>query len=154
MIFFVKRFSFKVKEQEKSARKVYAIDVGLANAIGFKFSANYGKIAENMVAVELKRKMSQYPNMELYYWKNPRHEEVDFIVKYGQNVEQLIQVCWDITEYRTKERELKALLKASKELNCANLVVITEDYEAEEELKEKAKFYKVKFIPLWKWLLE
>jgi predicted AAA+ superfamily ATPase len=154
MIFFVKRFSFKVKEQEKSARKVYAIDVGLANAIGFKFSANHGKIAENMVAVELKREMSQDPNRELYYWKNPRHEEVDFIVKYGQNVEQLIQVCWDITEYRTKERELKALLKASKELNCANLVVITEDYEAEEELKEKATFYKVKFIPLWKWLLE
>jgi predicted AAA+ superfamily ATPase len=154
MIFFVKRFSFKVKEQEKSARKVYSIDVGLANAIGFKFSSNLGKIAENLVAIELKRKETLDPNMELYYWKNPRHEEVDFLVKEGLKVKQLIQVCWNINEYRTKEREIKALLKASKELNCKNLLVITEDCDAEEEIEVKDESYKVKFLSLWKWLLE
>ena len=154
MIFFVKRFSFKVKEQEKSARKVYSIDVGLANAIGFKFSSDIGKIAENMVAIELKRKETLDTNMELYYWKNARHEEVDFLIKEGLKVKQLIQVCWDINEYKTKEREIKALLKASKELKCKNLLVITGDYEAEEEIKVKDKSYKVKFLSLWKWLLE
>ncbi|RLE41890.1 hypothetical protein DRJ16_05550 [Candidatus Woesearchaeota archaeon] len=50
ILFFIKRFSFKVKEQEKSPRKIYAIDVGLANAVGFKFSADFGKVAENIVA--------------------------------------------------------------------------------------------------------
>ncbi len=154
MIFFVKRFSFKVKEQEKSARKVYSIDVGLANAIGFKFSSNLGKNAENLVAIELKKKETLDPNMELYYWKNPRHEEVDFLVKEGLKVKQLIQVCWNIKEYRTKEREIKALLKASKELNCKNLLVITEDCDAEEEIEVKEESYKVKFLSLWKWLLE
>jgi predicted AAA+ superfamily ATPase len=56
MIFFVKRFSFKVQEQEKAARKIYAIDVGLANAIGFRFSSNLSRIAENLVAIELIKK--------------------------------------------------------------------------------------------------
>jgi hypothetical protein len=41
------------------------------------------------------------------------------------------------------------LLIASKELHCNNLLVITRDYEAEEKIKGK----KIKFIPLWKWLL-
>jgi predicted AAA+ superfamily ATPase len=152
LIFFVKRFSFKVKEQEKSARKVYSIDVGLANAIGFKFSSNIGKIAENLVAIELKRKETRDPNMEIYYWKNQRHEEVDFLVKVGQKVKQLIQVCWNINEYKTKERELKALLKASREVKCRDLLVITEDYEAEEEIKAINKIYRVKFLSLSKWL--
>lgn len=152
LIFFVKRFSFKVKEQEKSARKVYSIDVGLANAIGFKFSSNIGKIAENLVAIELKRKETLDPNMEIYYWKNQRHEEVDFLVKVGQKVKQLIQVCWNINEYKTKERELKALLKASREVKCRDLLVITEDYEAEEEIKAINKIYTVKFLSLSKWL--
>jgi len=54
-----------------------------------------------------------------------------------------------VDDYDTKKRELRALLKAGKELRCSNLMVITEDYEAEEKIKNK----KVKFIPLWKWLL-
>jgi hypothetical protein len=154
MIFFVKCFSFKLKEQEKTARKVYSIDVGLANAIGFKFSSNLGKIAENIVAIELKKKETLNLNMEIYYWKNPQHEEVDFIVKEGTKIRQLIQVCWDINEYKTKEREIKALLKANNELRCKDLLVITENYEAEEKIKAKSKSYKVKFLPLWKWLLQ
>ena len=44
-------------------------------------------------------------------------------------------------------------MKASKEVKCENLLVITEDYEAEEELKVKDEGYEVKFLPLWKWLV-
>ncbi|MEA2033544.1 MAG: hypothetical protein U9N41_08185 [Euryarchaeota archaeon] len=41
------------------------------------------------------------------------------------------------------------LIKASKELKCTDLLVITWDYEEEEEIKGK----KIRFVPLWKWLL-
>ena len=144
ILFFVKRFSYKVKEQEKAARKVYSADSGLANAVGFKFSSNIGKIAENIVAIELRNDK----DIELYYWYNSN--EVDFVVKKGQKVNQLIQVCWNINEYKTKEREVKALIKASKKLKCKNLLVITEDNEGKEEIKKE----KIVYIPLWKWLLE
>ncbi|MGB6369580.1 MAG: ATP-binding protein, partial [Atribacterota bacterium] len=56
ILFFLKRFSYKFREQEKSPRKVYAIDVGLANTVGFRFSQNMGRLAENLVFLELKRK--------------------------------------------------------------------------------------------------
>ncbi|MBI4653226.1 ATP-binding protein, partial [Candidatus Kuenenbacteria bacterium] len=138
-----------VKEQEKAARKLYAIDVGLANAIGFRFSSNLGRIAENLVAIELRRE-ERLGNIEIYYWQDVQKREVDFIVKKEQKIKQLIQVCWNIDEYKTKEREVKALLKASKELKCKNLLVITEDNEGEEKVNNK----NIKYLPLWKWLLQ
>lgn len=149
LVFFIKRFSFSLKEQENSPRKVYSIDTGLANSIGFRFQANYGKFIENTVAAQLLRKRSDNPFIDVYYWKDYQHWEVDFVVKEGLGVRQLIQVCYDIDNFNTKERELKAILKASKELECDNLLVITWDHEGEEDLKGK----KIEFVPLWKWLL-
>ncbi len=153
MIIFVKRFSFKVKEQEKSARKVYSVDTGLANAVGFKFSDNSGKIAENIVAVELKRREAENPDTEVYYWKSVYDEEVDFVIKEGTSVKQLIQVCWDPNEYMVKEREIKAMIKAVADLRCKNLLVITGDYEGKEKIMAKGKSHEILFVPLWKWLL-
>lgn len=150
ILFFIKRFSFKVKEQEKAARKIYAIDVGLANSVGFKFSRDLGKIIENIVAINLKKNETLNPNIKTYYWQDILKKEVDFVIKEKQKINQLIQVCWDIEKYKTKEREVNALLKASKELKCNNLLIITEDKEGEEKIKGKT----IKYAPLWKWLLE
>jgi predicted AAA+ superfamily ATPase len=150
LIFSLKRFSKKFKEQEKAARKIYAIDVGMARAIGFRLTENKGAAFENLVFIELLRKKALNPLLEIYYWKNPEQQEVDFVLKEGTKIKQLIQVCYDLSEPKTKDREIRALLKASKELNCDSLLIITEDYEGEENIKEK----KIKFVPLWKWLLQ
>lgn len=149
LLFFIKRFSFSLKEQENSPRKVYSIDTGLANSAGFRFQVNYGKFIENTVATQLLRKKLGNPLIDVYYWKDYQHREVDFVLKEGLKVKQLIQVCYDIDNPDTKERELKAIEKASKELECDNLLVITWDYEGEEEYKEKV----IEYTPLWKWLL-
>ncbi len=153
VLFFVKRFSFKVKEQEKSPRKVYANDVGLANALGFKFSPQSGSIAENIVAIELHTLARKDPTVEVYYWRANDGREVDFIIKIHSKVQQLIQVCWNLEEYKTKEREARALLLASSKLSCKNLLILTEKYEAEEEFEWFKNKEKIKFMPLWKWLL-
>jgi len=150
MIFLLNRFSFKPVEIEKSEKKIYAIDTGIINNVSIKHSQDYGRLYENLVALEFLRKKSFNQNLEVYYWKNIQHEEVDFVVKEKLRVRQLIQVCYDVFDIDTKEREIRALLKASKELKCNNLLVITEDREGEEKIKNK----KIKFIPLWKWLLQ
>jgi len=90
------------------------------------------------------------PLTEIYYWKDHQQNEVDFVIKYGKKVNQLIQVTYTQDKNEIKEREIKSLFKASQELRCNNLLIITWDYEAEENYKGK----KIKFIPLWKWLLE
>lgn len=149
LLFFLNRFSYKPIEIEKSDKKAYAMDTGLTNNLATKFSGNYGHAYEHTVAIELLRQKSFNTNIEIYYWKNLQHEEVDFVIKQGLKVRQLIQVCYDIEDFNTKEREVKALIKASKEIKCKDLLIITQDYEAEETAKGK----RIRFLPLWKWLL-
>jgi predicted AAA+ superfamily ATPase len=148
LVLFLKRFSFKVKVQEKSPRKAYCIDTGLANSIGFRFSRNWGRLAEAAVFLELKRRQFVAIDSELYYWKDPQHREVDFIVKEGVKPAQAIQVCWQTGDLKTKEREVKGLLKAMAELSLKEGVVITEEHEEEQDISGR----KIRFIPLVKWL--
>ncbi len=142
-------FSYKIKNQIQYPKKIYFIDNVFINAISTKFMNNFGRLYENLVAIELKRKKKNS-----YYWKNSEKEEVDFVVKEDTKVKQLIQVCYDITEQDTKKREIKALLKASKDLKCDNLLVINRDYSGEEDSEWFGIKRKIKFIPLWKWLLD
>ncbi|MBM3282828.1 ATP-binding protein [Candidatus Gottesmanbacteria bacterium] len=142
---FLKRFSYKTREQEKSPRKVYAIDTGLANTVGFQFSENWGRLAENLVSLALRSTLA-----EIYYWKDEKGQEVDFIIKEGLKATKAIQVCWQMEDPKTTSRELKGLLKALKELELSEGIVITEEEEREELIGDK----KIKIIPLWKWLIK
>jgi predicted AAA+ superfamily ATPase len=149
LIFLLKRFSFKVKEQDKSPRKIYAVDTGLCNSLGFRFSENIGRLAENIVYLALKRKQILNPQIELFYWKDIQHREVDFVIKDGLKVTNLVQVCWNMRDEKTRNRELRSLQRAMKELGVGTATIITESAEGEE----RPNGFTVKTIPLWKWLL-
>jgi len=141
-------FSYKIKDYLQYPRKLYFIDNGFISSISTRHSKDYGRFYENAVAIELLRRYSE-KDVKLYYWSDRRGKEVDFVVKNGLRIKQLIQVCYDIEDYNTKKREVDALLKAGKDFNCKNLFVITEDYEGLEEFKNR----KVNFVPLSKWFL-
>lgn len=153
IFFSLNRFSYKVKEQLASNKKIYCIDNGFLHAKAFKLSPDMGKLYENVVAQKLKKKEIEN-EFKVYYWKNTQQEEVDFVIKEGNKVKQLIQVCFNIKNSETKNREIRALIKSGKELKCNNLLVITEDYEAEEKVEWFNDKATIKFISLWKWLLE
>ncbi len=149
LVFFIKKFSFSMKDQEKAQRKVYSIDTGLSNIIGFRFSKNSGKLMENIVANELRIRQTFDPGIEIYYYKDATGREVDFVIKEGLKIRELIQVCHDVSDLETKDRELKGLVMAMDELNLKSGLVITEDFEGEESVRNKEIIYK----PLWKWLV-
>jgi len=143
LIFLLTPFSFKLKEQIKQARKVYCVDTGFINALVPKITFDKGRLVENLVFLELKRQ-----GKEIYFYSKPAYE-VDFLVREGLGIKQLMQVCFSISDEATRKREIKALLKASEELRCENLTIITWDEEGEEKSDSKI----IKIVPLWKWLL-
>ncbi|MCL5441872.1 MAG: ATP-binding protein [Candidatus Thermoplasmatota archaeon] len=146
-------YTYKLKDHIKSSRKIYCIDNGFITAKAFRISADTGRLLENLVAVEIKRR-SFSGKFEFYFWKNQQQEEIDFVIKKGTGITELIQVCAEPSREITRSREVKALLKGSRDLNCSNLKVLTEDFEATEE----SQWYGIKeiihFVPIWKWLLE
>jgi len=150
LVFFIKRFSFSLKEQEKAPRKTYSIDVGLSNSVGFRFTMHLGKLMENLVAISLRVRQSFDPELEVYYWRDPLGKEVDFVVKEGLRVKELIQVCRDPSDPETRRREIKGLVKAMGGFGLKEGLVLTEDFEDEEEVDGKRIVYR----PLWKWLLQ
>jgi len=150
LIFFLEKYSPKLKLQMISPKKVYCIDNGFVEAMSFKASEDFGRLMENLVAVELMRRKSYwFKNQEIYYWKDYQQNEVDFVVREGEKIKQLIQVTYASNKNEIETREIKGLLKASELLKCENLLVVTWDYEDEITVENK----KIVFKPLWKWLL-
>jgi len=145
LIFQVPFFSYSLKEQQKRPKKIYCIDNGLRNAVCLRFSEDIGRLVENIVFTELIRRQK-----EIYYWKDERQREVDFVVKEGVKPGILIQVCWDLSNEKTREREVNALASGLKELKLKEGLIITEDFEDKEKIDGKL----IKFKPLWLWLME
>ena len=146
-IFLIRKYGKGSREVEGSIPKIYIIDLGFVTLYGLE---DRGRRIENLVAIELiRKKYYNNPLLEIYYWKNQTGLEVDFVIEEGLKIRQLIQVCYDIEDPDTKQRELKALKKASLELDCSDLLVVTWDYEGEEMFNNM----KIVYVPLWKWLL-
>ncbi|MGB9729936.1 MAG: ATP-binding protein [Thermoprotei archaeon] len=151
LIFFINKLSFKPKEVGISPKKSYCIDTGMIQTLAIRFREDWGRIIENLVAIELLRRRSYwFKNWDIYYWRDYQQHEVDFVIKEGLRIKQMIQVTYASDKDEIERRELRSLIKASEQLNCKNLLIITWDYEDNIELDSK----KIKFTPLWKWLLE
>ncbi|MFH7873603.1 MAG: ATPase, partial [Candidatus Aenigmatarchaeota archaeon] len=149
LFIFLDNFSFSVKEQARSKKKVYTIDLGLYKIHGFKTSENIGRVMENIVMISLAEKMEFNPLLKVFYLKSYDFE-VDFVLKEGIKIKQIIQVTYASSKDEVENREIRNLVRASNQLRCKNLLVITWDYEDEIKVKNKRIFFK----PLWKWLLE
>ena len=53
LVFGVKKYSYKAREQMRAPRKIYVIDHGLARTIRFSFTDDLGSMLENIAYVHL-----------------------------------------------------------------------------------------------------
>lgn len=135
-------YSNNVKDQMQYPRKIYFIDTGFIRFLSLNPDAGRG--LENLVAIELRRR-----GYDLYYWKNAKGEEVDFLLVKDQSVKELIQVCYSMISLDTREREIKGLIKAMKHFGLEKGVILTVD---SEETIHEGKFT-ISVIPVMDWLL-
>lgn len=149
LIFPLTRHSTKVGVRLRSPKKTYVVDNGFITAKAIQHSPNTGKLMENLVFIELVKKGYQ-PNRDLFYYKTRNDREIDFVLKKGYQVVELIQVCYDLTDSDVQQREVKALVEAGKELSVTTLTVLTWN---EKRVVEKDNMV-IHFKPLWEWLLK
>lgn len=145
LLFELKQFSFSLKKQSKAQKKIFTVDTGLANAVSFRFSEDKGRILENAVFLELLRR-----NNEVYYYKTENNLEVDFLIKDGAKIKELIQVCFDLSDNETRNQKLKALKQAMAELKLKEATLITMDQKETIALDNQ----KINIVPAWRWMLE
>ncbi|MBU6389676.1 ATP-binding protein [Patescibacteria group bacterium] len=141
LFFIANKYAYSVKEQQIAAKKVYSIDTGLIQSVGFSFSKNIGKLMENAIFLDLRRK-----GQDIHYYKTERDFEVDFFLP-KENA--FIQVAQNFDRAETRERELRALVEAAAEHQNAELTVITES-DRETIVNKNTT---IKIVPLYEWLL-
>lgn len=144
LLFSLNRFSWKAKDRVQAPRKVYSFDTGFVGAVGFRIGADMGRLLESVVAVELTRRGSEY-----YTYKDSSGKEVDFIIRSAGETTELLQVCYDLSDPKTRKREITALLKAAEELLCTTLKILTWDEEGAVAIQGQ----NILLVPCWKWLL-
>jgi len=137
LIYLVPIFSYSLKVQQVNPSKTYCIDTGLRNAVALKFSKDVGRLTENMVYIELKRR-----GKEIFYWKNK--QEIDFVIKEKNN--KLTAINVNYTD-KINEREIKGLQEFQKKYKSKinELLILSKNLEEKKE--------GINIIPIWKWLL-
>ena len=142
LLFTMNVYDYSVKRQQIAAKKMYCIDTGLAEAVGFAFSANTGRLIENMVFLALRRS-----TREIYYYTSPAGFEVDF---YLPETRQLIQVAQNLNDSTTRERELRALLDSMRSLRQSKVLILSDTNSTPIE----SNGFTINVQSLAEWLLE
>ena len=136
------KYEYSLTKQLGSIKKIYCIDNGLLNAVTFKFSDNMGRLLENLVFIELKRK-----NKNIFYYKGKN--ECDFVIKEKNKIISAIQVS-DHLDENNKKREINGLLNAMNTFDLKKGIILTRDTENKFIIGTK----EINVIPIWKWLLK
>lgn len=143
LLFKVPRHTSSERQRQVVPAKYYAIDTGLLQAMSYRHSPNAGHLLETLVYLHLRR-----GGYEIEYASTAEGYEVDFLARHPTRGEViLLQVCYDMTDKATSQRELRALTAARMEFRIRNAAIVTWD-------EEKHPVDGIATIPAWKFLLQ
>ena len=141
LVSFVPMFSHSMKAQMINPRKVYAIDIGLVNAISNTMTEDLGHKLENLIFLHIRRKYT-----EIYYFDEKG--ECDFIAMKNGIVCEIVQVCYELTPDNLI-REKNGVLLAMKFFNQFKATIVT--FSNADFIKEDA--FEIEVIPAYTYLL-
>src|SRR3954470_811482 len=130
--------------RQVNPRKCYPIDPALSAALSFRASGDFGHLLETAVYLELRRR-----RQSLAYVVTRSGYEVDFLAEDSRGARELIQVCADLEDPLTRQREIRALEEGMKETACQTATLVT----LREEGSVTVGGYPVRIVPAWRWLL-
>jgi predicted AAA+ superfamily ATPase len=142
LVFEMNRYHPNLKVQVRDPKKIYVIDTGLRTVSLQSDREDWGRLAENAVYLELRRRGKQ-----VFYYK--QIQEVDFVItELGKPVDA-IQMCYsDLDDEETRNREINALLECLQALELSSGKILT--LSREDVLLKGGKT--IHLIPLYQWL--
>lgn len=137
MVFSISNFTDSISERE-SIKKYYFYDNGLLNLFLYQPET---KLLENIVAITLYKK---YGGRLFFYNRNV---EIDFLIPDDGIA---IQVCYNMNNSDTADREISALGALNKFKPMDRNIIVTRDEEKSISVNEIT----IEIIPVWKFLLQ
>lgn len=141
LLFGVQRYHPNLKVQARDPIKTYVIDTGLRSVAARSPNDDTGKLLENMVYLELQRR-----GHAVWYYRE--EAEVDFIVTEAFRPTCAIQVCADLSDPDTRERELRAMKECLERLALKAGTIVSWDHEEHIRTGDM----RIQVIPAYIWL--
>ena len=145
LLYRVSKFDLSFKKETSALPKYYCVDNGLRQSVLLPGKDDDGILFENAVFLQLLRNLPD--GQKIFYYLGDK--ECDFVIQTETAVKELIQVCWDMNDEDTRERELNGIREAASLTACGNMTIVTRD--SEEDVKDERGTIHV--IPAWKWFL-
>lgn len=137
----IPRHSYSVKKQIYNPDKMYLIDPGLYYEVANISSPNRGRVLENMVLIEMKRR-----GEEVYYFSGKK--ECDFLIIRQRRVKEAVQVTESL-DRGNRDREVGGLIEAMEKYKLKKGLILTNDDEDEIKIGDKTIIVR----PAFKWFL-
>lgn len=117
---------YSAKSQLRITReKIYPIDVALMNNRADAFAGvNLGWRLETIAYLELLRRYRSQ-GRDIYYYSD-RSGECDFVICRNRQAEIAIQVSYDISNDKTRQRELNGLIHCAENTGAHTLLLLTD----------------------------
>ena len=137
----VPKYTKSLVKESMSPSKYYMTDIGLRNAVLLSQSEDEGKALENIVYMMLERGLKE--DDRVFYFSEGK--ECDFVIQRGDQIEELVQVCWELEETNL-EREVGGILAASAVTDCRTCKIITFN---QQRIIQRGEL-RIEVLPIWK----
>ena len=137
----VPKYTKSLVKESMSPSKYYMTDIGLRNAVLLSQSEDEGKALENIVYMMLERSLKE--DDRVFYFSEGK--ECDFVIQRGDQIEELVQVCWELEETNL-EREVGGILAASAVTDCRTCKIITFN---QQRIIQRGEL-RIEVLPIWK----
>lgn len=138
-------FNLSTRVRQVNPNKIYCVDNGIIKGYSIKPGMDMGASLENAVYIHLRT--MRFEN--IFYYKTATGKEVDFVAQQANGAIELFQVCLDLNDEKTKEREISALVQAAQELEMKQATIITLDTSNTLEVDSIT----LNIVPYWQWVL-
>lgn len=143
MCMLVPKFSHSILKSEGSRKKSYVVDHGMGISLDYKFAHDKGRILENLIALEFIKS-----DKSISYSQNG--SECDFLVLDKEEIQKAVQVCYDLDDTDTFNREISGLVKTCHKFNLKRGYIIN----LEQDKNISVEGVNISILPAWKYLLE
>lgn len=142
----VRKYTSKSAERLVNS-KLYPIDVALMDMRPDAFAGeNLGWRLESLVYHELRRRY-ETKGYDIYYYED-RSSEADFLICKGRHIEKIVQVSYDISSPKVRNRELRGAQNAATATGCRDLTLVTYD---DRETASTPSGLPIEIIPAHEW---
>lgn len=138
----VSKFSHSIVKSESSRKKSYIVDHGMGISLDFKFAHDKGRILENLIALEFIKL-----GLNINYSQNG--SECDFLISDKEEMQKAVQVCYDLNDSDTFNREVSGLVKTCQKFDLKKGYIVNIEVEKNITIEGINIF----IVPAWKYLL-